>query len=115
MEDKAILRAEYHKKIYSESEKNNFVREAVAQTREDFFSFFRESVEGLITERLLNFCTSHPAITSMDIQNYPIAASEIKRDKLALNEDGAGDKLGQQSIDPQKIPVGIVPLRFFSY
>ena len=66
MEDKAILRAEYHKKIYSESEKNNFVREAVAQTREDFFSFFRESVEGLITERLLNFCTSHPAITSMD-------------------------------------------------
>jgi hypothetical protein len=71
MENKEILKAEYNQKLYSESDKNNFVREAIAQTKEDFLSFFQQSVDSFITKRLLDFCDVHPAITSMDSKTLP--------------------------------------------
>lgn len=72
MENKELLKAEYNAKVYSEAEKENFVREAVAQAKEDMFSdTFKHSVECLITKRLLDFCDAHPAIISMDKPHYP--------------------------------------------
>ena len=66
MENKEFLKAQYNQKVYSESEKENFVREALAKQKEDVFDIFRQSVDGLITKRLLDFCDAHPAISSMD-------------------------------------------------
>lgn len=65
------LKKEYNQKLYSESDKNNFVREAIAQTKEEFFDLFRPQVESLILKRLLDFCQAHPAITSMDSKTLP--------------------------------------------
>ena len=58
--------------IYTECDLSNAVANAIAKTKEDFFSFFKENVDSLITERLLDFCKGHPAITSMDILELPI-------------------------------------------
>lgn len=62
MEDKEILKAQYNQKLYSEGEKDNFVREAVAQAKEDIFDVFKLQVDSLITKRLLELCNAHKEV-----------------------------------------------------
>ncbi len=59
MENKELLKSEYNTKIYSESEKENLVREAVAQAKENFFEVLEPYVDSLITKKLLDFCNAH--------------------------------------------------------
>ena len=75
MENKENLKAQYNQKLYSEAEKDNFVREAVAKQKESVFESFKESIDCLITERLLAFCNAHPAIFKLEKQTTIVRCS----------------------------------------